>query len=472
MHIPDGYLGPSTYTCLWASMIGVWSFASRRLKRDLSTSRIPFLAMASAFCFVAMIFAIPLPGGTTAHITAAPLIAMLLGPWAAVISVSVALIIQALVFGDGGVTAIAANCFNIALVGSCVGYAVYRLVISAGEGIRGAMNSKATAGQPEASLRLQVFAAATGAYLGINAAALCTALELGLQPIIYGGSQAGGGYFPYPLAVAIPAIVIPHLTLIGVIESTVAAMVVGFIRKAQPEALRGTKTCLGIVSAAVLLAISPGAFAHEFMIEPKGLDQVIAFGHGSQRVAFDVSKVKQVRAIDAQGQEVSVRTEKMDKGLALKTDGAAAAFMVEIDNGYWSKTIYGWKELPKRKADRVVESIRSLFYSKAILSWNASVQAASSGARLDIVPRNNPVEARAGETVTLTILLDGKPLPNVQVNGGDHAKLGATNGEGAISFPVKKGVNLLSVEHKERIQGDPDADVLNLNATLSFEVKN
>ena len=88
--------------------------------------------MASAFSFVAMIFSIPLPGGTTAHVTGATLIAVLIGPWAAVIAVSVALMIQALVFGDGGVTAIAANCFNIALVGSLFGYALYRLVIKAG----------------------------------------------------------------------------------------------------------------------------------------------------------------------------------------------------------------------------------------------------------------------------------------------------------------------------------------------------
>ena len=101
MHIPDGYLGPPTYGSLWLAMIGIWSYAARRVQRDLKTSQVPFLAMTSVFSFVVMIFAVPLPGGTTAHITGATLVAVLLGPWAAVIAVSTALIIQALLFGDG-----------------------------------------------------------------------------------------------------------------------------------------------------------------------------------------------------------------------------------------------------------------------------------------------------------------------------------------------------------------------------------
>ncbi|MHC1725377.1 MAG: cobalt transporter CbiM [Syntrophobacteraceae bacterium] len=329
MHIPDGYLGPSTFASLWAAMIGVWSFASRRLKRDLRTSRVPFLAMASAFSFVAMIFAIPLPGGTTAHITAAPLIAMLLGPWAAVISVSVALIIQALVFGDGGVTAIAANCFNIAFVGSCLGYAVYRLVIRAGERING-MTGPGAAGRTNALLRIQVVAAALGAYIGINAAALCTALELGIQPIIHGGAQASTGYFPYSFAVAVPAIMIPHLTLIGVIESAVAALVVAFIRKAQPEALRGTKTCIAVSVAALLSALCtvPILHAHtvNYEVQPKGI---------AVRIFYDPEDPASYSEYEilAPGEEIPHQTGRTDR------NGFAA--FVPDRRGNWKLKVLG-----------------------------------------------------------------------------------------------------------------------------------
>jgi cobalt/nickel transport system permease protein len=220
-------------------MAGVWSYASRKVKRELSISQVPFLAMASAFSFVAMTFAVPLPGGTTAHIMGATLVAVLLGPWASVIAVSVALIIQALVFGDGGITAIAANCFNIAFVGSLVGYAVYRLIIKVGERLTaGEGLEPERPGSPR--LSLQVIGAGIGAYTGLNASALFTALELGLQPLLYGSKQASAGYFPYPLKVAIPAVMIPHLTLIGVLEAVVASLVIAFLRKSQFGMIRRT----------------------------------------------------------------------------------------------------------------------------------------------------------------------------------------------------------------------------------------
>ncbi|MGC2061792.1 MAG: cobalt transporter CbiM, partial [Thermodesulfovibrionales bacterium] len=221
MHIPDGYLGPATYGSLWAAMIGIWSYASKRVKQDLKTSQVPYIAMASAFSFVAMIFTVPLPGGTTAHITGATLVAILLGPWAAVIAVSVALIIQALVFGDGGVTAIAANCFNIAFVGSLVGYSLYRLVTKVG-GMLNVTKGSEPDDETSPGASIQIVGTALGAYAGINAAALFTALELGIQPLIY-GSGASTGYFPYPLTVALPAVVLPHITLVGLLEAGVAS---------------------------------------------------------------------------------------------------------------------------------------------------------------------------------------------------------------------------------------------------------
>lgn len=83
-------------------MARAWIWAYRRMRRDLDTARIPHPAMASAFSLTAMVFALPLPGGTTGHICRAALVSVVLGPWACVVAISVALIIQAFVFGDGG----------------------------------------------------------------------------------------------------------------------------------------------------------------------------------------------------------------------------------------------------------------------------------------------------------------------------------------------------------------------------------
>ena len=122
MHIPDGYLGPATYGSLWAVMMPVWYLAVKKINAALKTSQIPLLALASAFSFVIMMFNVPVPGGTSGHATGVTLIAILLGPWSAVIAISMSLFIQAFMFGDGGITALGANCFNIAFAEAFVGY--------------------------------------------------------------------------------------------------------------------------------------------------------------------------------------------------------------------------------------------------------------------------------------------------------------------------------------------------------------
>ena len=128
MHIPDGYLGPQTYGVLYGVMIPIWALASKIVRRTLKQRQVPFLALGAAFSFVIMMFNIPIPGGSSGHAVGAVIVGILLGPWAAVIAISIALVIQALLFGDGGITAIGANCFNMAFVMPMVGYLVYRLI--------------------------------------------------------------------------------------------------------------------------------------------------------------------------------------------------------------------------------------------------------------------------------------------------------------------------------------------------------
>lgn len=222
MHIPDGYLGPPTYGSLWAVMLPIWYLAGRRVRTTVETARIPFLALAAAFSFVIMMFNIPVPAGTTGHATGATLIALLLGPWPAVIAVSISLVIQALVFGDGGITSIGANCFNIAFAEVLAGYGTYRLV---------AVLRK----RPTPDLA----AAAAGAYTGINVAALLTALELGIQPLLHSGADGRPLYSPFPLTVTVPAIMIEHMVLFGLIEAAVTVLVLVYLRKSHPELIRG-----------------------------------------------------------------------------------------------------------------------------------------------------------------------------------------------------------------------------------------
>jgi cobalt/nickel transport system permease protein len=222
MHIPDGYLGPATYGTMYAATIPFWAFASWKLNKTLKTKQAPYLALGAAFSFVIMMFNIPIIGGTSGHATGATLIAILLGPWAAIISVSVALIIQALLFGDGGITAIGANCFNMAVVGGLTGYGTYR-IIAAGSGIQS---------------RRRWIAGAIASYLSLNISALVTAIQFGIQPLLEKSPAGQPLYSPFPLSVAVPAMALEHLFLFGIVEAVVTALVIKYFQKNDPEMLR------------------------------------------------------------------------------------------------------------------------------------------------------------------------------------------------------------------------------------------
>jgi cobalt/nickel transport system permease protein len=221
MHIPDGYLGPATYSTLYAVTAPFWAIASWKLNRTLKAKQAPFLAIGAAFSFVIMMFNIPIIGGTTGHATGATLIAILLGPWAALISVSVALIIQAVLFGDGGITAIGANCFNMAVAGVFSGYAVYRLI----------------AGHAGVLSRRRWIAGAVAAYVSLNVSALLTAVQFGVQPLLERSADGQPLYSPFPLAIAVPAMAIEHLLVFGFIEAAVTALVIKYFQKNDPDML-------------------------------------------------------------------------------------------------------------------------------------------------------------------------------------------------------------------------------------------
>ncbi|MFA5156694.1 MAG: cobalt transporter CbiM [Candidatus Omnitrophota bacterium] len=222
MHIPDGYLGPVTSAGLYAVMIPIWIAASNIVKKTLKATQVPLLAIGAAFSFVIMMFNVPIPGGTTGHAVGGTLAAILLGPWAACIVITVALVIQALLFGDGGITAIGANCFNMAFILPFVSFYVYK-AISAGSTI--------TSGR-------RVIAAGVAAYSGLNAAALFAAVQFGLQPLLHHTPDGQALYCPYGLKPAIMAMLGEHLLVFGWVEVLVTVLVVKYLQKQDPSLLK------------------------------------------------------------------------------------------------------------------------------------------------------------------------------------------------------------------------------------------
>ncbi|MDD5465447.1 MAG: cobalt transporter CbiM [Candidatus Omnitrophica bacterium] len=221
MHIPDGYLGPATCGFFYLAMLPIWTAASRIVKKTLTAKQVPMLAIGAAFSFVIMMLNIPIPAGTTGHAVGSVLVAILLGPWAACIAITVALVIQALLFGDGGITAIGANCFNMAFAMPFAGYYIYKII-----SYRASIDSGR-----------RVLAAGIAGYIGINVAAFLTGVEFGLQPLLHHNVNGQALYCPYGLNVAVPVMAGEHLLILGWIEAIVTALVIKYLQKHSPELL-------------------------------------------------------------------------------------------------------------------------------------------------------------------------------------------------------------------------------------------
>jgi len=267
MHIPDNYLSPATCAVMGAAMVPVWTASVRQVKQ-LPTAKIPMLGIGAAFAFLIMMFNVPVPGGTTAHAIGGTLMAVLLGPWAACIAVSVALLIQALLFGDGGVLAFGANCFNMAFVAPFLGYFIYTFCRSRVRTDRGVMVSLGVA-----------------AYLALVMSALCAGIELGIQPAIARDAAGLPLYCPYPLIVSIPAMLIPHVTVAGFVEVFFTVGVFSFIRRVSPGSVyEGAKTRIhfiyGFLVALVCLSplglLAPGSAWAEW--SPEEIRNVVVGG--------------------------------------------------------------------------------------------------------------------------------------------------------------------------------------------------
>lgn len=223
MHIPDGYLGPYTYTAIWIIMIPIWYYAGKKLTAELKSRQVPLLAMAAAFSFVIMMFNMPIPGGSTGHAVGGAIIAIVIGPWASVVAISIALVLQALMFGDGGITAIAANCFNMAVAMPFAAYYIYKLV----------------SGNSAIASSRRVIAAALAGYISLTLAGALTGFMFGIQPLLHMGPNGVPLYMPYSLGVTMPAMVLEHALGFGFVEAIVTALIFAYIQRTDTSILYG-----------------------------------------------------------------------------------------------------------------------------------------------------------------------------------------------------------------------------------------
>ncbi|QNQ80923.1 cobalt transporter CbiM [Lactobacillus sp. PV034] len=223
MHMPDNYLSPATCGTMFALAAPVVGLSIKKVKVQLNEKKelAPMLGITSSLSFLMMMFNVPVPGGTTAHAVGGTLLAILVGPAAACLSVTVALILQAFLFGDGGILALGANIFNMACVMPFSGYFIYNFLRKHGHPSLGAIS---------------------GSYIGINLAALFAGIELGIQPLIAHTANNQPLYNPYPLSVTVPAMMVAHLAVAGWIEAFFTYVVYRFVKQVAPQELYGSSS--------------------------------------------------------------------------------------------------------------------------------------------------------------------------------------------------------------------------------------
>jgi len=262
MHVPDGFIdGKTAVTAAAISAVGV-GLALRQVKRELPPRKIPLLGLSAAFLFAAQMVNFPVAGGTSGHLVGGALVAALLGPSAAVVVVTTVLIVQCFLFQDGGVTALGANVFNMAIINSVAGYAIYRGLCRVLTGIRG-----------------QVTALAFAAWCATVLAAVCCAGEL-----------AWSGTIPW--TVAFPAMATVHM-LIGVGEGLISALAFLAVHRARPDLVAETtgldqpKRAGELAGYALLMILGIAVFVAPYACAwPDGLDSVAEkFGFNHKQAA-------------------------------------------------------------------------------------------------------------------------------------------------------------------------------------------
>jgi len=203
MHIPDGFLSPPVFISGWAVALGVLSYALKKTRKILKDKLVPLMGVMAAFIFAAQMLNFPVLGGTSGHFLGGALASVTLGPYVGAIVLSLVLIVQCLIFQDGGLTTLGANIFNMAIVGTILSYYLYVLLRKI---------------FPKTNMLIAV---SISSWFSVVLAATFCALELSLS----GTLQFG---------VVLPAMVFVHI-FIGIGEAIITTFILSFILKVRPD---------------------------------------------------------------------------------------------------------------------------------------------------------------------------------------------------------------------------------------------
>jgi cobalt/nickel transport system permease protein len=207
MHIPDGFLSLPVSAASGAISIGGLSLAIRHVQKRFQDRTVPLMGVMAAFIFAAQMFNFPIAGGTSGHLLGGVLAAVIVGPFAASVVLTCVLIVQCLLFQDGGLLTLGANVLNMAIIGTWAGWAVFAAIKKIIPRSLG--------------MRIGVF---LGAWLSVVTASAMAAIELGLS-----GTAT--------MSVVLMAMVSVH-AVIGIAEGVITVLIISFLERVKPELIQ------------------------------------------------------------------------------------------------------------------------------------------------------------------------------------------------------------------------------------------
>jgi cobalt/nickel transport system permease protein len=273
MHMADALISPATGGAVWAVTAGLISYCSKKVKEELDDRKVPLMGVLGAFIFAAQMINFSIPGtGSSGHLGGGLILAVILGPYAAFLTVASVLTIQALFFADGGLLALGCNIFNLGFFPCFIAYPLIYKTIT------GAVPTK-------------------GKIIAASLAAGIVGLQLGAFSVVLETLFSGISELPFGTFVMM---MLPIHLAIGIVEGLATAAVVVFVFKARPEILRSASESRPMgnipvrnifVGFAIAAVLTGGALSWFASSHPDGLEWSMEKTSGSGELGSPVDSV-------------------------------------------------------------------------------------------------------------------------------------------------------------------------------------
>jgi cobalt/nickel transport system permease protein len=211
MHIPDGYLDPLSAAITYMIFLAFVILTYRKVGRSFTSDNLSLVTVLAASIFAAQMLNWPIVGGTSLHFVGGALAGIILGPYLGFVTMTLVLVIQCLIFHDGGITALGANVLNMGIIDVLAGYGMYKVMLSL-------LGTK---------WKSRILGTFLGGWIGITLAGLACGVEIGLS-----------SSFGFYLDITVPVMTIWHAVL-GIVEGVITALIIGYLQVRAPGILRG-----------------------------------------------------------------------------------------------------------------------------------------------------------------------------------------------------------------------------------------